>query len=186
MSLPEVKPRSEITFSLLVRSCLQSHTDIGKCLFLTIEYESYYMTHNFYFQWHQKSLIRRRWAISMNFLKMKVPLVQSQQKIMISGRFSISSSHWLNDCSHMIGRPVSKTLKRCCISSIEQEYSFGLQFHNPLQFETDLRDDLLILNIKNISKANFQKIQNPIFFQNHHFRFLLKSTHSIYLNFEKS
>ena len=27
--IPEVKPRSEITFSLLVRSCLQSHTEIG-------------------------------------------------------------------------------------------------------------------------------------------------------------
>ena len=32
MALPEVKPRSEITFSLLVRSCLQSHTDIGNLL----------------------------------------------------------------------------------------------------------------------------------------------------------
>ena len=51
----------------------------------------------------------------------------------------------------------SKTKKRCCISSIEQEYSFGLQFHNPLQFETDLRDELLILNIRNISKENFSK-----------------------------
>ena len=105
---------------------------------------------------------------------MKVPLVQSQQKIMISGRFSISSSHWLNNWSNLIGQPGSKTLKRCCISSIEQEYSFGLQFHNPLQFETDLRDDLLILNIKNISKENFRKFKTRFFFQNHHFRFFIE------------
>ena len=68
-------------------------------------------------------------------------------------------SDWSN---HLIGRAIglvdgSKTYKRCCISSIEQEYSFGLQFHNPLQFETDLRDELLILNIRNISKENFSK-----------------------------